>query len=86
VYDKGVDVDVQDDQTRRQILISYRTGDMHAPELDRREALSLVAQEFADSIAQNRAPLTDAAAGVRVVALLEAADRSLRAQGRRIRI
>lgn len=84
VYDKGVDVDVKDDQTRRQILISYRTGDMHAPELDRREALALVTQEFADSIEQARAPLTDAAAGARVVALLEAAEQSLRAHGQRV--
>jgi predicted dehydrogenase len=90
VYDKGVDFDadfrVDDDQTRRQILVSYRTGDMHAPKLDRREALALVAQEFADAIAGRRAPLTDAAAGVRVVRLLEAADQSLRSQGQRIRV
>jgi predicted dehydrogenase len=89
VYDKGVDfdvIDLRDDQTRRQILVSYRTGDMHAPKLDRREALALVVQEFADSIEQRRAPLTDAAAGIRVVTLLEAADRSLRAQGQRIRL
>ncbi len=84
VYDKGVDFDVQDDETRRQILISYRTGDMHAPKLDRREALSLVAAEFAASIAEKRPPLTDAASGVRVVSLLETAERSLHEEGRRI--
>jgi len=84
VYDKGVDVDVKDRETRRQILVSYRTGDMYAPKFDRREALSLVAQEFAESIAGRRAPLTDAAAGIRVVSLLDAAERSLRAGGRRI--
>ena len=85
VYDKGVDVDVKDGETRRQILVSYRTGEMRAPTFDRREALSLVAREFADAIAERRAPLTDAAAGVRVVALLEAAERSLRSGGTRIR-
>ncbi len=84
VYDKGVDVDVNDRETRRRILVSYRTGDMHAPTFDRREALSLVAQEFAESIVQHRPPLTDAAAGTRVVALLDAAERSLRADGRRM--
>jgi predicted dehydrogenase len=84
VYDKGVDFDVPDDETRRQILVSYRTGDMHAPKLDRREALSLVTAEFAASIAEKRPPLTDAAAGVRVVSLLETAERSLREEGRRI--
>ena len=86
VYDKGVDLDVKDDQARRQILVSYRTGDMHSPRLDRREALSLVAKEFADAIAERREPLTGAAAGIRVVSLLEAAERSLRSQGTRIRL
>jgi predicted dehydrogenase len=86
VYDKGVDVDMRDGETRRQILISYRTGDMYAPTFDRQEALALVAREFADSIRQRRPPLTDAAAGLRVVALLEAADRSLRARGHRIEL
>jgi predicted dehydrogenase len=84
VYDKGVDFAVQDEQARRQILVSYRTGDMYSPKLDRREALSLVTQEFIDAIEHRRTPLTDAASGARVVALLEAAEQSLRTQGRRI--
>jgi predicted dehydrogenase len=86
VYDKGVDVDLRDGETRRQILISYRTGDMYAPTFDRREALALVAREFVDSIEERRAPLTDAAAGIRVVALLEAAQQSLHGRGRRIQL
>ena len=66
---------------RRQILVSYRTGDMYAPKFDRREALSLRgAASLPQSIAERRAPLTDAAAGSRVVALLEAAEQSLRAE------
>ena len=85
VYDKGVDVNANDrDEARRNALVSYRTGDMYAPTFDRREALALVTQEFTDSIAERRLPLTDAAAGARVVALLEAAERSLRADGRRV--
>jgi predicted dehydrogenase len=84
VYDKGVDFDVQDEETRRQILVSYRTGDMYAPTLDRREALARVAAEFAASIAERRPPLTDAPSGVRVVTMLDAAEQSLRQEGRRI--
>jgi predicted dehydrogenase len=84
VYDKGVDFDVQDEETRRQILVSYRTGDMHAPNIDRREALALLCEEFVGAIADRRAPLTGAAAGIRIVALLEAAEQSLRQEGRRI--
>jgi predicted dehydrogenase len=86
VYDKGVDFDVQDEETRRQILVSYRTGDMYAPKLDRSEALARLVEEFAASIAERRAPLTDAASGIRVVSMLQAAERSLREEGRRIRL
>jgi len=88
VYDKGVDINpqVQDDQARRQILVSYRTGDMYAPKLDRTEALAGVVAEFADAIVKKRAPLTDAGSGVRVVSLLEAAEQSLRSEGRRVRL
>jgi len=88
VYDKGVDlnVNVGDDQARRQILVSYRTGDMYAPKLDRTEALAGVVSEFAGAVADARAPLTDASSGVRVVSLLEAAGQSLRSEGRRVRL
>jgi predicted dehydrogenase len=88
VYDKGVDLDLtaQDDQARRQILVSYRTGDMYAPKLDRTEALTAVVTEFASAVAEKRAPVTDAASGVHVVSLLEAAEQSLRSEGRRVRL
>jgi len=86
VYDKGIDLNhrVQDEQERRQILVSYRTGDMYAPKLDRTEALAGVVREFASAIAERRTPLTGATAGIRVVSLLEAAEKSLRSEGRRI--
>jgi predicted dehydrogenase len=86
VYDKGVDLDVKDDRAREQILVSYRTGDMYAPKLERGEALASVIREFADAIEGRRAPLTDGAAGIRVVRLLEAAERSLRGEGTRVRL
>ncbi len=86
VYDKGVEFDPADEERRRQLLISYRSGDMYAPNLDRQEALQRLVREFADAIAARRAPLTDAAAGARVVRLLEAAEESLRTEGRRIRV
>jgi predicted dehydrogenase len=86
VYDKGVDFDPSDDEQRRRLLVSYRSGDMYAPNLDRQEALQLLTREFADAIRHKRAPLTDAASGARVVRFLEAAEQSLRAEGRRIAV
>ena len=66
----------------RQILVSYRTGDMYAPKLDRREALAAAWRGSSPTPSTRTAtPLTGAAAGIRVVSLLEAAEQSLRAEG-----
>jgi predicted dehydrogenase len=84
VYDSGVDFDVSDDEVRRRVLVSYRTGDMYAPRLERQEALAGIAREFVAAASERRAPLTDGQAGVRVVRMLEAAEQSLRQEGRRV--
>ncbi|QFZ16170.1 Gfo/Idh/MocA family protein [Saccharothrix syringae] len=76
VYDRGVDR--PDDESLR---VSYRIGDMVAPALQGGEALRGVMAEFAASILEKRAPLTDGRAGLRVLAQLEAASASLAAGG-----
>ena len=81
IYDKGVDV-THDKEAIYNMLIQYRTGDMLAPQIDLTEALKRVSQEFYNAIQDNRAPLTDGQAGLRVVRILEAANRSIRNNGR----
>jgi predicted dehydrogenase len=83
VYDRGVDFagGGADSHERAAAAVSYRLGDMHAPSLPEREALSNVAEEFAAAINENRPPLTDGVAGLRVLEVLEAADRSLAEAG-----
>jgi predicted dehydrogenase len=85
VYDKGVDTARRDGSDREEdyrTLISYRTGDVWAPKLDPTEALRYVCQNFLDAVAKGARPLTDAAAGLRVVRLLEAAQESIKEGGR----
>ena len=85
VYDKGVTTNrVGDREADYQTLVSYRTGDVWAPKLDATEALHYVVAEFLDSVRTARRPLTDGAAGLRVVRLLEAAQRSIKNGGQRI--
>ena len=55
------------------MLVSYRTGDMWAPQLDTSEALSTEALHFIDCITQGTPPLTGGEVGWRVVKVLEAA-------------
>lgn len=79
VYDKGVTVG--DREADYQTLVSYRTGDVWAPKLDTTEALRYVVAEFLDSIRAGRPPLTDGHSGLRVVRLLEAAQKSIKCGG-----
>jgi predicted dehydrogenase len=84
VYDRGVErmaADRLDPEGRAATIVSYRTGDMVAPALQDREALRGVMAEFAASITEGRAPLTDGWSGLRVLATLEAASESLGKQG-----
>jgi predicted dehydrogenase len=85
VYDKGISVN-QSQEARSRLLTSYRQGDMFAPHLDTAEALRFVAREFISSIAESRQPMTDGAAGYRVVSLLESAQTSISQNGREIEL
>ncbi|MBN1230785.1 MAG: Gfo/Idh/MocA family oxidoreductase [Anaerolineales bacterium] len=85
VYDNGIIVDDKPENIHN-ILVSYRTGDMWAPRLQNLEALRGVAQEFADSIAQSREPLTGGTSGMNVVKVLEAASISINKQGQPIQL
>jgi predicted dehydrogenase len=89
VHDRGVDrvpANSLEPDERRQALISYRIGDIHAPALPEKEALLNVMAEFADAIATRRQPLTDVTAGLRVLTLLEAASRSAENGGVKIEV
>jgi predicted dehydrogenase len=87
VHDRGVDkleAEGMPQEERRRVLISYRTGDTLLPALPEREALLSVMAEFSAAIIEDRPPLTDAAAGVRVLELLEAASLSAAQDGARV--
>ncbi len=80
VYDKGVEVKTKEGVY--QTLVQYRMGDMYAPKLDQTEALTIATQHFVDCIRENKVPITDGVAGLNVVRILEAADSSIKQQGK----
>jgi predicted dehydrogenase len=84
VYDKGVDL--TSGEGLRDILVSYRTGDMWAPQVQQREALRGELDYFATCIETGRTPFNDGLAGLRIVRMLEAADRSIQKRGELIRL
>jgi predicted dehydrogenase len=80
VYDKGVAI--TSGEARYQTLVSYRTGDMWAPRVEQVEALKIEAAYFVDCILNDKKAFNDGVAGLEVVRLLEAADRSLQQKGK----
>jgi predicted dehydrogenase len=83
IYDRGITVS-EDPDARRGALIGYRTGDVWSPHLEQTEPLQTMVRHFAECIAEGKRPLTGGESGLRVVRILEAAQRSIKAQGGRI--
>jgi predicted dehydrogenase len=85
VYDRGINL-VRDSQDVYEMLINYRTGDMWAPKIELVEALYEEAQHFLDCIRGTSRPITGAAAGLRVVQIMEAATLSMAERGRSVEL
>lgn len=87
IYDKGIVVrNEQDVNSVHKIIVDYRTGDMAAPKLDNIEALHAEADHFISCVCDRTQPLVNGQAGLRVVRILEATQKSIRSNGRRIEI
>jgi predicted dehydrogenase len=84
VYDRGITARSADAEARRGILVSYRVGDIWSPHIEQAEPLQTMVGHFADCVARGERPLTDGEFGLRIVRLLEAAQRSLKGQGQRV--
>jgi predicted dehydrogenase len=79
VYDKGVDINNREGVY--ELLVNYRSGDMWSPQLEQVEALRQELTYFMQCIASGTDPINDGAAGLRVVKMLEAANKSIRKRG-----
>lgn len=84
VYDTGYKI--KNDEDKHKVLVDYRTGDIFVPKINQTEALSLLAEDFIESIKENRKPLSDANTGLEVVKILEAAQKSIKMNGKEINI
>lgn len=85
IYDKGVTL-AGTRAMRERALVDYRVGDMFAPHIDKTEPLELACRAFLEAIESGRPSPTDGRAGLAVVRVIEAADRSMRKEGERIAV
>ncbi|MBD3163361.1 MAG: gfo/Idh/MocA family oxidoreductase, partial [Candidatus Eisenbacteria bacterium] len=73
IFDKGVHF--KDPDTFGEYQLSYRTGDIVSPKIESFEPLQAEVNDFLTAIIQNRPPRSDGQSGLRVVRVLEAAER-----------
>ena len=84
IYDKGVQI--TNGEGVYDLLVSYRSGDVFSPRVEQTEALKVELTYFVDCVLNDQTPFNDGEAGLRVVRLLEAADRSLDSRGSQVRL
>jgi predicted dehydrogenase len=84
VYDRGAEV--KNKEGVYKLLVDYRSGDMWSPRVDQTEALKRELIYFAECIEKKQQPVNDGVSGLRIVKLLELADKSLKSGGRLIKI
>jgi predicted dehydrogenase len=84
VYDTGYSVKTDEEKLR--ILVDYRAGDIFIPKVLTNEALSLMANDFINSILNGTTPVSDCYLGLKVVKILEGAQQSIKQNGKEIRL
>jgi predicted dehydrogenase len=85
VYDRGIIVN-RTAEDNLQLRIGYRAGDMWAPHLAATEALQTESEHFIACLLSGRPPISNGMTGLQVVEILEAASRSIAAQGDPVRL
>jgi len=85
IYDKGVTVQPHYD-TFGEFQLSYRYGDISIPRLDDAEPLKIECQHFIDCIEKGECSRSSGRDGLEVLLALDAADRSIKENGREVRI
>lgn len=83
VYDRGIDPVPTATRTTTPMR---RLGDMVAPKVDQTEALEVMCRHFVECARARRTPISSGHAGLAVVRLVEAAQRSLEAGGKVIQV
>jgi predicted dehydrogenase len=87
VYDKGVTLKNESQNKMYKDLIQYRIGDMHSPKIEGIEALKVELDHIAMCLKdKDKISLSDGEAGLRVVKLLEACEKSLKKNGTFVKI
>lgn len=83
IYDKGATKETKEGSYN--LRVDYRSGDMWSPRVEHQEALNAELKYFIECIEKNETPVNDGHSGLRVVKMLEMADKSLKKGGKLVK-
>lgn len=86
VYDTSYNIKPRTDESKRQLLVDYRTGDIFIPKLDKQEALTGVVEDFVLAVTAKKKPVSTMYDGLEVVKILEAAQKSIGQNGKEVKL
>jgi predicted dehydrogenase len=84
IYDKGAQISTDYDSFAE--YVGLRFGDIHMPYIKVSEPLSIECSHFLTCVRTRRKPVSDGHDGLRVIKVLDAAQRSLKSNGEPVRI
>jgi predicted dehydrogenase len=84
VYDTGYEMKTVEEKHR--ILVDYRVGDIYIPKVNPKEALAGMAADFIGCIDTGNKPVSNIDLAIYVVKVLEAAQKSIKDNGREVKI
>jgi predicted dehydrogenase len=84
VYDTAHSVSTLEE--KQKVMIDYRVGDVYVPKIELAEPLKKLAQDFISSIENNSEPRASAIGGLNTIRILEAAQHSIKQNGREVKI
>jgi len=76
IYDSGVQL--KEPYDYGEFLLTYRTGDIHAPKIEGTEPLKLEMEHFVECIKKRKNPISDGKFALRIVKTLQMANESLK--------
>ncbi len=83
IFDKGVDLNGANEMASSMVL---RVGEVHAPYVENVEPLRAECLHFLECVEKNMKPHSDGENGLAVLRILQAASKSLKADGRTVRL
>jgi predicted dehydrogenase len=84
IYDTGYAH--KTDEEKQRVLVDYRTGDIFIPKVELKEALYAMAEDFVNSATTKKQPVSNSTIGLEVIKILEAAQASIKNQGKEIKL